>query len=179
MFYTYAHIRNDTNKIFYIGKGIDDRAWFTYGRNKYWNNIVKKHGYSVQILANWKTEEESLEHEILLISCFKDMGNDLVNMTNGGDNPPLHKGKSHHWFGKGHLKKGKKHHNFKGVIVATNIKTQEKINFNGLGECALLGFSEGNISECINGRRKKHKGFTFERFHQVPAPVALNPAKDQ
>ena len=177
MFYTYAHVRKDTNKIFYIGKGIDDRAWFTYGRNKHWNHIVKKHGYSVQILADWRTEKEALEHESLLISCFKDMGNKLVNMTDGGDNPPLHKGKTHHWFGKGHLKSGKNHPNFKGVITATNIKTNEKILFYGLGECASFGFSIGNVTECINGRRKKHKGHTFERKHGKVPPLSASITK--
>jgi hypothetical protein len=181
MFYTYAHTRNDTNKIFYIGKGVNNRAWVTHGRNKHWNHIVKKHGHTVKILAEWKTEKEALDHEILLISCFKDLGYLLVNMTDGGDNPPLHKGEEHHWFGKGILRSGKNHPNFKGVIVATNIKTKEKTTFYGLGDCAALGFSEGNISECVNGKRKTHKGHTFERITEVPplSSASSTPAKSE
>jgi hypothetical protein len=85
MFYTYCHTRNDTNKIFYIGKGIKYRVNSFAGRNKYWKNIVNTHGYKFKILAYWKTEKEALDHEILLISCFKDMGYKLANMSNGGE----------------------------------------------------------------------------------------------
>lgn len=105
MFYTYAHVRNDTNKIFYIGKGNGKRAWSKFGRNNYWNRIVNKHGFTAQILAEWKEEKEALDHEVLLIACFKNMGYDLVNMTDGGDNPPSKKGltgEKSHMFGKKH-----------------------------------------------------------------------------
>ena len=84
-YYTYAHIRNDTNQIFYIGKGIGKRAWWKHGRNNYWHKIVNKHGYTVEILAYWKTEADAFNHEKLLISCFKDMQYELVNFTDGGD----------------------------------------------------------------------------------------------
>jgi len=83
-YYTYAHIRNDTNKIFYIGKGKGKRAW-KYGRNKIWKNIVEKHGYTVDILAYWSTEAEAFEHEEILIKCFRKMGYELVNRTDGGE----------------------------------------------------------------------------------------------
>ena len=83
--YTYAHYKPN-GSIFYIGKGSGDRAYRTNHRNRYWKNIVAKHGsYTVDILARWKTHEEALSHEILLISCFKDMGCELANLTIGGE----------------------------------------------------------------------------------------------
>lgn len=85
MHYTYAHTRNDTGKIFYIGKGIRYRANAVTSRNQYWKNIANKHGYKIEILAYWKTAEEALDHETLLISCFKDMGYELANLTDGGE----------------------------------------------------------------------------------------------
>lgn len=85
MHYTYAHIRNDTGKIFYIGKGVRYRANAIKSRNQYWQNIVDKHGYKIEILAYWNTESEAFDHEKLLISCFKDMGYKLANLTDGGD----------------------------------------------------------------------------------------------
>jgi hypothetical protein len=39
----------------------------------------------VQILAHWDTEAEALDHEVLLISCIKDMGINLANLTDGGE----------------------------------------------------------------------------------------------
>ena len=84
-FYTYAHINKDTNKIFYIGKGFENRYKSTDRRNRYWHNIVNKHNFNAEILAYWNTEKEALDHEMLLISCFKDMGYKLANMTDGGE----------------------------------------------------------------------------------------------
>lgn len=85
MFYTYSHQTNDVGKIFYIGKGKGNRAFSDNRRNAYWHNIVNKHGFTAEILAYWDTEQKALDHEMLLISCFKDMGYELANMTNGGE----------------------------------------------------------------------------------------------
>ncbi len=85
MFYTYAHYTPE-GRLFYIGKGQGNRAHKQYSRNKYWHQIVQKHGSpKVQILANWDTEDEAINHEILLISCFRDLGYKLCNMTDGGE----------------------------------------------------------------------------------------------
>jgi hypothetical protein len=84
-YYTYAHVRNDTNKIFYIGKGTGNRAYVTRDRNKFWKRIVTKHGHTVDILAYWPTEAEAFEHEKLLIECFRKMGYNLTNQTDGGE----------------------------------------------------------------------------------------------
>lgn len=86
VFYTYFHTRNDTQKPFYIGKGSGKRAHAVgRERNKHWCNIVKKHGHVVHIAAEWSTESEALEHEKFLITCFRDMGIELCNMTDGGE----------------------------------------------------------------------------------------------
>jgi hypothetical protein len=85
MFYTYAHIRNDSGKIFYVGKGKDQRAYYKYNRNLHWNRIVAKCGYRVQILSKFKTDEDAFSHEKLIISCLRDLGIKLVNLTDGGD----------------------------------------------------------------------------------------------
>lgn len=92
-YYTYAHYTADTNKLFYIGKGSIPkhrqsgilRAKSSKGRNKYWQHRVNKHGFRAEVLAYWETEQEALDHEILLISCFKDLNFELCNLTDGGE----------------------------------------------------------------------------------------------
>lgn len=59
MAYVYRHIRLDKNVPFYIGIGSDEegeykRAYCSIqnGRNKYWNNIVAKTAYEVDIMVD-------------------------------------------------------------------------------------------------------------------------------
>ena len=61
-------------------------------------NVANKYGYEVQILAYWKTNKEAFDHEMLLISCMKDMGIELTNLTDGGE------GLSDHKFSESHKK---------------------------------------------------------------------------
>jgi hypothetical protein len=83
-FYTYFHTRADTGQVFYVGKGKENRAHDT-NRNRHWSAIHKKHGRTVHFAMTGLSEAEAFEHEKFLILCFKDMGCNLVNMTDGGD----------------------------------------------------------------------------------------------
>jgi group I intron endonuclease len=87
VFYTYLHLRESDGKPFYIGQGSISRkrAYSHLGRNQHWHNTVAKHGLKVEIIAEWKTHNEVIEHEKFLIACFRDMGFPLVNMTDGGE----------------------------------------------------------------------------------------------
>ena len=115
MFYTYAHIRPDTNKPFYIGKGAGRRAYRKDHRNDHWKNIVKKYGYKTEILAYWENEQDAFLHEKFLIDCFKSINIDLVNQSSGGD--------GNDWRG-GFSFKGKKH----------SIESKEKCRLVNLGK---------------------------------------------
>lgn len=81
--YTYSHNKPDGTP-FYIGKGVGNRA-YKKNRSDYWKHVANKYGYEVQILAYWKTHKEALDHEKLLISCMKDIGINLTNLTDGGE----------------------------------------------------------------------------------------------
>jgi hypothetical protein len=79
-FYTYAHYKPNGD-IFYIGKGQGMRyKSFASGRSKHWHEAAKE-GFESVILARWPSEDEALDHETLLISCFEGK---LVNRTTGG-----------------------------------------------------------------------------------------------
>jgi hypothetical protein len=84
MFYTYAHSAPN-GKVFYIGKGGGSRAFSFSDRGVRWKNFVKESkGVSIEVLAEWNTESEAFAHEQFLIACFKDMGYNLANLTDGG-----------------------------------------------------------------------------------------------
>jgi len=97
MFCTYAHY-TPQGRLFYIGKGSSERrAHYLSGRNNYWQKVVAKYGKpDVQILAHWDTEEEAFDHERLLISCFRELGHKLCNLTNGGDGTSGYKQTAEH-----------------------------------------------------------------------------------
>lgn len=86
-FYTYIHKKASDGSVFYVGKGINKRAWDCKQRNPKWKSIVEKHGHTVEVCATWKTAEEAFEHEKFLILCFRDIGCNLANLTDGGDGP--------------------------------------------------------------------------------------------
>ena len=90
-YYTYIHIRNDTGKVFYVGKGTNKRAYSKHDRNDLWQKIVAKHGYTVEIISEWETAEEAFQDEIRLIDRYKNDGLAVANFTLGGDGTTGHK----------------------------------------------------------------------------------------
>lgn len=84
-YYTYYHKRLDTSQIFYVGKGKDNRISSTQGRNRYWHNIVNKHGYSQHILRDNLTEEQAYSFETEFIKLCREAGYPIVNLTDGGE----------------------------------------------------------------------------------------------
>jgi len=80
----YRHRRLDTNKIFYIGIGKEERrAYRKDGRNTHWKNIVNKTNYDVEIIAKDIDWETACELEIFLISEYGIKN--LSNITLGGE----------------------------------------------------------------------------------------------
>jgi hypothetical protein len=91
MAFIYRHIRLDKNEPFYIGISSNEsynRAYCKYKRNSYWNNIVKKTNYKVEIMLDNITWEEAIEKEIEFIKLYGRKNNNtgiLCNLTNGGE----------------------------------------------------------------------------------------------
>ena len=83
IYYVYLHKRNDTNCVFYVGKGKNKRAWSKGSRNKHWKHITEKHGYSIEIIKSNLTESQAFEEEIITINTYGI--SNLVNMTIGGN----------------------------------------------------------------------------------------------
>lgn len=84
-FYVYAHVKKDTDEIFYIGKGKGNRAWATRHYNKYWTRIAIKHGFKVLFLFENLDEKTALDKEKEVIKKLKQDGIKLTNLTDGGD----------------------------------------------------------------------------------------------
>lgn len=92
MAYVYRHIRKDTNQVFYIGIGTDNKGKHTRAkskaRNRYWKRIVEKSDYEIEILFDDITKEEAISKEIEFISIYgrRDLNKGtLANLTDGGE----------------------------------------------------------------------------------------------
>lgn len=89
MAFIYRHIRLDKNIPFYVGISANDtydRAYSKHKRNKYWNNVIKKSDYKVEIILEDLTWEEACEKEKEFIKLYgrKPLGS-LCNLTDGGE----------------------------------------------------------------------------------------------
>jgi len=85
IFYVYLHRRLSDNKVFYVGKGKNKRAWSTYRRSSYWSNVVAKHGFKVEIVFDELSEADAFQIEKDTITEMKYFGSPLVNLTDGGE----------------------------------------------------------------------------------------------
>ena len=85
----YKHYRKDNDSIFYVGIGLKkQRAYSNRSRNELWHNIVKKHGYYVEIYKENISYLDAKNEEKKLISFYGRIDNKtgiLCNMTDGGD----------------------------------------------------------------------------------------------
>jgi hypothetical protein len=90
-FYVYVHKRADDGSVFYVGKGSGSRRWKDkHGRNIHWNRIVKKHGFTAEIVYNNIPEEEAFKLEKSMIAQYGTINKKngkLCNMSEGGEGP--------------------------------------------------------------------------------------------
>lgn len=87
-FYVYVHRKKTNGEVFYVGKGRNSRAKVQSNKSDFWNKIVRKHGYTIEIvlgnLQEWYAFE--LEKELIALYGRRDRGEGtLVNLTDGGE----------------------------------------------------------------------------------------------
>ena len=85
-FYLYTHSYPDGN-IFYVGKGVGDRAKDFFNRNRWHKGVCKKIGIKNVIIKAYQTVDErhALAAENQLILALKRAGITLCNLSNGGE----------------------------------------------------------------------------------------------
>ncbi len=88
-YYVYLHLTKDTNIPFYVGKGKNNRYFYTGSRNRWWKHVVDKHDYVIKILEFNLTEQEAFKSEVFWIKFYGrkqiETWGTLVNLTDGGE----------------------------------------------------------------------------------------------
>ena len=83
-FYVYEWFNIDTNEVFYIGKGCKRRYLETKKRNKIFKKYLASHNCDVKILEYFDNEEEAFKKEYELIQLYKEKGQAIANLDDGG-----------------------------------------------------------------------------------------------
>ena len=154
----YLHRRNDDNSIFYVGMGNQERVYDKSGRNQYWKNIVRKYGYTYEVIADNLSVEDAYKLEVSLIRKLgrKDLGKGrLVNMTNGGDghnNPNSEVIKTLIEKNRKNMKPVSQY-NRKGELVAT----YRSLSF----ASKQTSLSRQHIRDCVNGKTNTCGGYVW------------------
>lgn len=170
--YVYLHRRLDDGLPFYVGKGHNRRAYVKDGRSSWWNKVVAKHGYSIEILQWFDDEKEAFQYEIDGIAALKEAGYLLVNLTLGGDNFGGYKltpeqrakvGRANSIKLKGRTPTVRiTDGNLKYKIIATDFFGVSKILIGAL-DIKAAGFQPACVYACCRGYNKTHRGHTFKK----------------
>ena len=176
----YRHIRLDTGYPFYIGIGNNiKRAYSKYSRSNYWNYIVNKYGYEVEILFNDLSWEMAIQKEKEFIKLYGRMDNGggiLINFTDGGEGSlgviqSEESNENNPMFGKKHTNETKEKIRQKRLGSVPSVMKKVyclkhgkiiKI-YNSLTEAAKDTNSNlTSISMCCNGKRKESGGYNWK-----------------
>lgn len=167
-------LKNDAP--FYVGKGRNYRFQHHFSKCMLENNTYKTHLITKILSHNMLpdieiiycgSDEEALDLEAKLIEKYKKIsdGGILVNILDGGDNPPKNSGSDHPQFGKS------------GKFLLTNLNSGLSIEVVGIYHWAkknkLNGRTLVEIADSIpckkpNGKtiiRKQHKGWICKRIY--------------
>lgn len=171
MAYIYTHTRLDKNEVFYVGIGFGNkhdknykRAHQKTKRNIFWNRIVNKTDYRIDIIEDGLTREDALKREAFWIKKYgrRDLNEGtLVNMTNGGDGGDTiskHPNKESILRKMSELSAGKNNPNYGGKFlnreyiekqIKSNSHHRYKVINTITGEVSLY-LSENQISKGLN-----------------------------
>lgn len=85
-YYVYEYYIQNTNDVFYVGKGTKNRAWKDV-RNAACEQIKNEYDWDIRIVKDNLTEESALELEKELIVKYREKGDILTNILPGGIKP--------------------------------------------------------------------------------------------
>ena len=187
-FFVYLHRRASNGRVFYVGKGCRYRHKSKWNRSKHWQNIVNKHGYTVEIVQTGMQEWWAFELECELILKYRNHG--LCNRTNGGEgasgcivseetkNKLLKQRSTYEWRNNLSVKakerfsdpKYKKAHLDRQLLVMNRPDVKEKLRLKALAQFSKPEAVEANRQNTIkyfsNPEARKHASKkALERFN--------------
>lgn len=154
-YYIYEHYTKDTNVVFYVGYGQNNRAYDCKRRNKYWKNVYNKHGLEVKVLKSNLLLDEAIELEQELIEKYgrRDIGTGtLTNLTAGGEG----------------LRNASPETRKKLSYIASNIsdETREKMRNSARNRPPMKEETKQKLREKFSGKSNPNYGKNFSDIHR-------------
>lgn len=182
----YQHRRKDTNEVFYVGIGRNEkRAYTKKGRSSYWKRIVNKYGYDIEITHKDIIWEEACAIERYLISFYgrKDLGfGSLVNMTDGGDGVNGYNHTDEYKNKRSIIYKGQKHSEQTKKKMSEIAKNNLDIRIKNLNPVGKKHSEESRrkISESKKGKESPNKGkkMSEEQKQKIRQSIILRKNKN-
>ena len=148
-YFLYRHIRLDNYKPFYIGictKQVNSpyqRAFAKHNRNKWWQNIVSKTQYKVEIILESDDVEYIKSKEIEFIKLYKST---VCNITEGGDS----------------ISAACKNEVYKYSLEGKFICKYES----GYEACRENNISTSSLNRCLTGKRVNNNLAGYQWFYE-------------
>lgn len=184
-YYLYRHVRLDKNEPFYIGIGVIhekypllksryERAFSGKKRNSYWNNIISKTDYNIDILLESENREFIIEKEIEFIKLYGRKDNNtgtLSNMTDGGEGgfgTLCNKGRIPSEETREKLRIARRDRDPKTIgkrsikILQYDLKGNFIKEWESMASTRKEGFDPSTVTKCCKGTAKTHKEFVFK-----------------
>ena len=83
MFYVYEWFVKQTDEIFYVGKGCNNR-YKVRKHNKFFNDFINRHDCDSRIIKKFESEQDAFAYEYERICELKNIGQCVCNIYDGG-----------------------------------------------------------------------------------------------
>lgn len=99
-FYVYEWYNKNTNEVFYVGKGRNQRYKNITQRNNYFKNYYNKYPCDVRLIKTNLKEEDAFNLEKELIKKYRNNNQCKCNLTDGGEGCTFPEDSWNYWFRK-------------------------------------------------------------------------------
>lgn len=90
-YYVYIWKIKETNEVFYVGKGCNNRVTSMKNRNKYFKHIRQKYECDYEIVKYFDNEKDAYNYELELGKYYKSIGQAKASYAFGSENKELSK----------------------------------------------------------------------------------------
>lgn len=153
IYYVYEWYNIDTNIVFYVGKGKDNRAYSDKNRNKFFLDYKKSNKVAVRFVKTNLSEEDAWKLEEELISYYWSINQCFTNFHPGGKSLCWNKGKKFDEEYANKRRQTPEQHKTSKAVLKINIETNEITYYGSINLAARKNnLNPGHVSRMCNNK---------------------------